>query len=429
MRNLCEACLDKIKARRQPGLDFNPNFIFPHYEGYSVTNLPASISHWLGVPVNDSKPLDDEITKSLKDAYDQVILVVVDSLGMPLFNRLLNRIIQQGEHSIWQPLLEKTTLACLTSTSPSTTTTVLTSLWTGKEPIQHGMVGYEMWLPEFEVIANMISHAPVDHSDDIGSLSLLGFNPQEFLPVECFGTWLRKARVESKAFMHTSIAGSGLSQMLMKDATIHAWRTYEELWQMLLAQNANSLQKSYTYVYLGDLDTISHRHGPGHELVWQAWLDFSNQLANLLIKLKDSSNKRSLFLLTADHGQIAQEIKEEYELKNHPRFLEYLRMLPSGESRMPYLFSKAERGEEINEYCDKTWPGKFKVINQKDFLAAGVLGTSKPNKVIQERLGEWIVIPTGKDYLRWAQKENRLRGRHGGFLADEMIIPFMAIEI
>ena len=379
--------------------------------------------------MEDGKPLDSSLSNALPGTYDEVILLVVDSLGMMLFNRLLDRIQQNSSQSAWQPLWQYLHLACLTSTCPSTTTTVLTSLWTGREASQHGLVGYEMWLQEYGVIANMISHAPVDQADDIGSLCKLGFDPLKFLPVDCVGSKLKQAGIASNAFLHASIAGSGLSQMLMVDAQMHPWRTYGELWHMLLEQQQKSTGKTYTNIYLGDIDTLSHRRGPGHELVWQAWLEFSNQLAEYLIHLKQVTKKKTLFLLTADHGQVDQEIREEFELRNHPELMGMLKRMPSGESRLPYLYPQNGQEESIVNYVQRTWPGKFQILLRDEFISSGVLGSSKPSQVIQDRIGELVVIPTGKDYLRWAGKENHLIGRHGGFLEEEMVVPLMAIQI
>ena len=428
-KNFIETSLKKIRAHRLPIIDACPGFIFPHLNGYSVANLPASIFQWLGVMMEDGKPLDSSLTDVLPGSYDEVILLVVDSLGMALFNRLLDRIQKDPAQSAWQPFWQHINLACLTSTCPSTTTTVLTSLWTGREASQHGLVGYEMWLQEYGVIANMISHAPVDQADDIGSLCKLGFDPLKFLPVECVGSKLKQAGIASNAFLHASIAGSGLSQMLMVDAQMHPWRTYGELWKMLLEQQQKSTGKTYTNIYLGDIDTLSHRRGPGHELVWQAWLEFSNQLAEYLIRLKRVTKKKILFLLTADHGQVDQEIKEDFELRNHPELMAMLKRMPSGESRLPYLYPQAGLEEKIVRHIQGIWPGKFQILPRDEFISSGVLGSGKPSHAIRDRIGELVVIPTGKDYLRWASKENHLIGRHGGFLEEEMIVPLMAIQI
>jgi len=429
MLDITESCLEKIKAKRISQLNFNQDFIFPNYCDYSVANLPASIFSWLGSSLDGSTPLSSELTTPLTGPYEQVILLLVDSLGLALFNRLLMRIVEQGKNSLWYPLMDSSVAGALSSVTPSTTATVLTSLWTGKEPSEHGVIGYELWLKEFGVIANMIAHSLASSPEDTGSLSQFGFNPNNFLPVECIGPKFKKQGIETNVFQHISIADSGLSNMLMQDTTIFPWRTFEELWQTVSAVFKRTPGKSYSHVYWGDLDTLSHRYGPGHELVWQAWLDFSNQLGQFLVKLKTNTKARTLFLLTADHGQIPQAINPDFETKNHPQLSENLRMLPSGESRLSYLFIREGREKEIKDYFGQTWPGKFRVISKSEFQESGVLGNSLPCQACIDRLGDLVVIPTGSDYLRWAAKDNQLLGRHGAFLPEEMLVPFLAIML
>jgi len=429
MLDLSESCLEKIKAKRIPQLGFKQDFVFPHYNDYSVANLPASIFHWLGITLDDSKPLSPELTNPLSGKYERVILLLADSLGLPLFNRLIMRINEQGKNSLWYPMLDSTIVGALSSTTPSTTATVLTSLWTGKEPGEHGVIGYELWLKEFGVIANMITHSPADSPDEAGSLAQFGFNPSHFLSVDCIGPKLKKQGIETEVFQHVSIADSGLSNMLMQGTTIFPWLTFEELFQTVNTELKSAHSYSFSHIYWGDLDTLSHRYGPGHELVWQAWLDFSNQLGQFLVKMKTNSKAKTLFVLTADHGQIPQTINPDYEIKNHPQLMGNLKMLPSGESRLAYLFIREGREEEIKDYIGQTWPGKFKVIRKDEFMESGVLGNELPSQASIDRLGDLVVIPTGTDYLHWASKENHMLGRHGAFLPDEMLVPFLAIEI
>jgi len=429
MLDLTESCLQKIKAKRIPKLDLNQDFIFPNYPGYSVANLPASIFSWLGTTLEGSTPLSIELTTPIAGPYEQVILLLVDSLGFALFNRWWMRIIEQGKNSLWYPLLDSSMVGILSSTTPSTTATVLTSLWTGKEPGEHGVIGYELWLKEFGVIANMIAHSLASAPEEVGSLPQFGFNPNNFLPVECIGAKLNNRRIETNVFQHVSIADSGLSNMLMQGTIIFPWLTFEELWLTVSAVLKRIGGKSYSHIYWGDLDSLSHRYGPGHELVWQAWLDFSNLLGQFLVKMKTNSKARTLFLLTADHGQIPQAIHPEYDIKNHPHLLENLRMLPSGESRLPYLFIREGREKEVEDYIGQTWPGKFRVFSSSEFNESKILGNSPLCQASIDRLGNLVVIPTGSDYLRWATKENHMLGRHGGFLPDEMLVPFLAINL
>ena len=100
------------------------------------------------------------------------------------------------------PLVRRGTLGALTSVVPSTTSAALTSLWTGRSPAEHGVLGYEVFLKEYGLVANMITHAPASYEGEVGSLQHAGFDPESFLPVPTIGPHLAAAGIESHAFLH-----------------------------------------------------------------------------------------------------------------------------------------------------------------------------------------------------------------------------------
>ena len=83
--------------------------------------------------------------------------MLVDALSL----HRLQRWMSDGTAPVWSRLAEQGKLAALTSITPSTTSAALTSLWTGRSPAEHGVVGYELWLKEYGVVSNMILHSPI----------------------------------------------------------------------------------------------------------------------------------------------------------------------------------------------------------------------------------------------------------------------------
>ncbi len=59
----------------------------PHYRGYSILNVPSSICGWLGAPQLGAIPLDPQITISLADEYQNVILILMDALSLRRFTQ------------------------------------------------------------------------------------------------------------------------------------------------------------------------------------------------------------------------------------------------------------------------------------------------------------------------------------------------------
>ena len=106
MPNLVPGLLPLLEEHRLPGLDAGPRIIYPHYQGYSLANLPSSICGWLGVPPFGAPPLAETILDRFKGPFQNVILLLVDGLGLKQFQRLLQPEREKNiGSSVWTRLL------------------------------------------------------------------------------------------------------------------------------------------------------------------------------------------------------------------------------------------------------------------------------------------------------------------------------------
>jgi len=431
MPDLLERVLYTIKTHQLPGLDLDSQTIFPDYERFNLTLLPGSLSRWLGAPEFGSGELDGIIAAQLKREYQHVVLLLVDGLGLNAFqNYVLNRTEEHWSGEIWRSLWNHHLVSALTSTVPSTTCTALTSLWTGGTPAEHGVLGYEMWLKEYSLVANMIKLIPNSLEFENGSLLHAGFDPERFLPVPVLGTHLLQAGIQSRAFLHTAIANSGLSRMNQRGAECVPYQNNADLFNLLFESLCSQTgSKSYSFVYWSMLDTYSHRYGPGDDRVWLEFADFSRMFEQFLVRLPKSRAGKTLLLVTGDHGLTETPFQDEYNLSHHPDVLDQLAIYPSGENRLAYLFARPRREENLRYLIEKHWPDQFDLVRSTEALQSGLMGSGKVYARTIERVGDWMLIPRGNAYWWWADKENTLLGRHGGLSADEMLVPLMAVEL
>ena len=427
MSDVTSEILPRIKANHLPNLQLSPEFIHPDYAGGSILNLPSTICRALGGEPLAAIPLRSELTTSTAADIRRVILVLVDALSL----HRLQRWMSDGTAPVWSRLAEQGKLAALTSITPSTTTAALTSLWTGRSPAEHAIVGYELWLKEYGVVSNMILHSPISFGNDAGSLTKAGFVPEQFLNLPTLGTHLASYGVRSYALQHRSIMHSGLSQMFFKDVNVHGFFTPGELWvnlRHLVESNPNMRQ--YFWVYTGQVDHFSHQYHPDDERTAAEFEEFSREFEqHFLTRLSPALRKGTLVLLTADHGMIATEKSARYDLRNHPELTRLLHILPTGENRLMYLFIRPGQTETVRSYIDQTWPGQFTFIDPSEAVARGLFGPGKPHPRLADRLGDLIVAARNEAYLWWADKENPLVGRHGGLSAEEMIVPLLSVEL
>lgn len=423
MPDLMSSILPQLEDHRFEGIDTGQGTIHPAYNGYSLINLPASVCSWLGTPEFGESVLDTVYTSDLHSRYRHVIVMLVDGLGLDLFQRFV-------DHQPWQQWLPEAQFAPLTSITPSTTSSALTTLWTGKAPAAHGVLGYEMWLKEYGLIANMILHSPASFNGDVGSLQRAGFSSTQFLPVPTLGRHLAQYGVDVFALQPYAIARSGLSTMLLNGTEVVPYRNLSDLWvtlaELLQRQQANP---TYMYVYWGDIDELSHRFGPHDERVLIEFETFSRTLNWFIRQQRKKHPGDTLFIMLADHGQVSTPLNPQYELRNHPALLNDLVMLPSGENRLPYFFLRPGHENHARDYIGYTWPGEFRIVPSAAVLRSGLFGPGKAYDRVPERLGDWVAFPQGSAYFWWADKPNPLLGRHGGLSPQEMLVPFWAMEL
>ncbi len=419
--------LPRIKSFQLPGLPLSPGFIHPDYQGGSILNLPSSICQSLGAGPLGAVALRPELMVTIPNNVRRVILVLVDALSL----HRLQHWMADGTAPVWSPLVEQGRLSAITSLVPSTTAAALTSLWTGRSPAEHGIVGYELWLKEYGIVSNMITHSPMSFANDACSLVRAGFNPEQFLSLPTLGTHLAASGIRSYALQHRSILHSGLSQMYFKDVSLHGFLTPSELWVNLRhLVESNPRQRQYFWVYTGQIDHFSHYYHPDDERTAAEFGDFSYTFQQqFLDKLSPSIRQGTLVLLTADHGMIATQRSGNYDLRNHPELTRLLHILPTGESRLMYLFIKPGQTEQVRNYFDQTWPGQFSFIDPAETVSKGLFGPGTPHPHLSDRLGDLIVAAHDDAYLWWAEKENPLVGRHGGLSAEEMIVPLLSVEL
>jgi hypothetical protein len=343
----------------------------------------------------------------------------------------LQRWMEAGELPAWQALAEQGVLAPITSVVPSTTSAALTSFWTGLSPAEHGLTGYEMWLKEYGVVANTITLSPISFKGDVGSLSRAGLTPEKFIPFPTLGTHLAAQNVQSHAFLHYSIIHSGLSQSLFKDVNVSSYGTAADLWvnvRQLLERRGQ--ERSFSWVYWSEVDTLSHRYGPDDERTVEEFRLFSSAFERIFLsKLNPEARQDTLLILSADHGQITTRPDAHYELRSHPGLARRLHILPTGEHRLVYLYIRPGQTEAVREYLERTWPNQFKILDPVYAIEAGLFGPGAPHPSLHERMGDLIVAAQDQAYLWWSEKENRMSGQHGGLSGEEMLVPFLAARL
>lgn len=424
MQNLSDEILPILKSHKIEGINAGNDSLLPNYNGFSLVNIPGTICKLLDIAPFGAASLSDDILRHLNGPYENIVFILIDGLRYNFFQEFF-------QTPLWQSQTDNALFTPITSISPSTTSTALTSLWTGRHPAEHGILGYEVWLKEYGMIANMINHSAFTFQGDNGGLQRAGFDPSTFLPVETLGPHMRKNKVKPSALQNISIAYSGLSKMLFPSVNIIPYRSNIDLFvslENLLREE--QIEKTYTYIYWETIDTLSHRFGPDDERIIREFEHFSQALIDSIERIKRSNHSKTLLIISADHGFVHTPIDSRYDLTRYADINKLLVMVPTGENRLPYLFPKNGCSEQLLKLLQLHFGDDFIAIPSKIAIDKGLFGRGDYHPMLAERLGEWVVIPQNNAYLWWWwQKENPLLGRHGGLSPEEMLIPFFALEL
>ncbi len=104
-------------------------------------------------------------------------------------------------------------------------------------------------------------------------------------------------------------------------------------------------------------------------------------------------------------------------------------MMPGGEPRQMYFYAQNGQKQAIIEYTEEYLPS-FLALDAKEALVAGLYGdTTNIHPESSRRLGDVILLSKDESYLWPKAVERQLLSKHGGLLADEAIVPFIALRL
>ncbi len=417
-----------IRARRHPALP--DEFVLPHYEGFSLANLGPTVAGVLGGDVPGGVPLPREVWADLAPGVRRVVLVLLDAVGYDRFQTTLD-----DESLVFRHLADGGRLIPVTSLFPSTTTATLTSLWTGRTPVEHGLIGYVLFLREFGVTTDMIRLIPRGRDKSgPGRDTLLdwGLKPDGFLPVPGLAESLAAHGIVTRSVLRQEYVGSFLSQMHYRGvAEVKGHLDSPDMWVCLREMlQAHRDERLYLTAYWGEVDTISHDRGP-HSPHWDAALrNLAYSLEREFLRpLTPADREGTLLIITADHGQIVTPLARTVYLKQHPALEEALVMSPTGEPRVPFLHVRPGRVEFVKSYFAEHLAHAFVVLEAETVLNSGLLGRGPMMPAVPHRLGDLVAIARQDWILYDRPKEPDMIGRHGGLSPQEMLSPLLMVRL
>jgi len=405
-----------------------PGAIKPDYTGYCLSNVPAKVLSIFGLSEDRPTLPRDALGSVETSGVENVILLLCDGLGYKEWHR------QTGKGFIGA-LSEKGNVRPITTVFPSTTAAALTTVSTGLTPQEHGLPEWYVWLDE---VGSVVVTLPFARVGERGRDTLEGeLNPRALFDGRTIFQKLKEEGVGCTALTSRSLAYTSYSRVSREGSAVVPYSTASDLTVSLRRLVEEARGPNLFYAYWSYVDTIEHTYGPEtDEAEVEASLISHALMEGFLSKLDREAAKRTLILMTADHGQIQVEPEETLYVNRFIKLVRALARSSAGERIPPWgsardVDFRVEEGklDAVRGYLQEKLAGVASVMTTDEAMEQGLFGIGEPSLKFRRRVGNLMVLPHDRNlvWYRYSRGDSlELRGHHGGLHEDEMTIPLAA---
>ncbi len=366
------------------------NYILPDYTRCNL-NISSTLAEFLGAP--NTKPTLPLLEEELKKGYKKIVFICFDGLGIyPLEKNLPE-----------DDLLRRNIKDILVSTFPSTTTNATTSLLFNKYPLEHGWFGWSMYFENMERNIDIfpwvdsITREPVETADSPLERSAYYFDLgiSDYAVNTVFPPYVGCAHPE-------------------RNAVIRDLHELEQAIGSILKKEG----KQFVYAYFDDPDHTMHEHGVTSDKAKKIIENISKTVKRLSDNALDT-----LFIITADHGQI--DVEGYVELYEDDYLMSLLITPPFMEARAPAFKVKNGCREVFEKYfCDK-YKEDFILYPSEKLINDGYFGPVGDKAFL---LGDFIALGTYTHKQAILTKAKDYFKGHHTSLTEEMEVPLILIS-
>ena len=362
--------------------------LFPDFTGKSIYTLACGIAKYLGVK--------RDCLGSIELSASRLALVLLDGFGC-------NIAVSLGIKN----------LECMTTVFPSSTATVIATLFTASTPGEHGVLGFSNFSKLLGTMVNPLRfstpfNSSRDSLKDYFSFSKVYPNVRSYL--QEVNKDKRTAEIVPKGIEQTEFTLATHGRTTVTKTFVNLWDAYLE------ASNVLSEGYDFVYIYIPDVDTVAHKTGSESLATARTARDVWGMISELADKFKNYT-----FVVTADHGLIT--VEKDYLLNTDQELFKYLDLPPYGDSRALMLKSR----HRISEYLRNKYPSLSTFEGSQIVRLLGRIDNTLD-------LPDVIAVPTDRSAFLYAFREKqmeelgKLKGHHGGLSQEEMRVPLVILN-
>ena len=372
----------------------------PPYGVGALSDLLPAVARSLDVEL---PPAGAQLTDALRLApTSRACVLLVDGLGDLLLRE------RAGHAPYLRSQLEQ--VATISAGFPTTTATSMGSFGTGLPPGAHGLVGYEVLVPERDELINQLSwEPPVD--------------PRRWQRETTVFQQAAAAGVEVVRIGPGFFDGSGLTEAALRGGRFVAAASLDERVEAALSA-LRSAPRTLVYVYWADIDKVGHVQGCGS---WQ-WGEELAKVDLAIRRLVAGLPRDATLHVTADHGMVDVPQHQRLDLAHEPDLARGVRHA-GGEPRCPQLYCEPGEAEAVLTTWSDRLAGRADVLSRAEAVSAGWFGPVAEH--VLPRIGDVVVAcrpgAAVVDSRRQRPELLRLLGLHGSLTPEESLVPLLTV--
>ena len=361
----------------------------PDFEGRSLLNLVAELELRLSGQARSSGLASDlALNIPLAETY---VFCLFDGLGDSMLR-------YRAASS-----LAASRVGSLDAMFPTQTTVNMATIATGLPPSQHGLIAYQLFLPELELVVNTLKWTTMwGERVDVDT--------ERFLPGPNLWERLSAAGVEPITVQPGGFAASPLTKALYRGCRFEAAWTIEEIVEATLDLAAEPGRLIFTY--FPSVDVAAHMHGQQSSVFSEVLTAASAIWDRIVARLPAHATAVG----TADHGHIDYSPEDKVLIRDQIDGITFY-----GNPRTAYVRGPRPAIDRLAAIQPATW------VPWDDVLP--LLGPGPLNPKIRGRAPDGLLVADPGKVLLPPTADKRMIGYHGGSLDDEMKIPLLVGSI
>lgn len=390
-------------------------YLRPDYDGYCFANVPGTLIDLVGGRSARTLPSDAIPVKS----PDFVVCLVVDGLAYHNWKRDL------GEHDVVDWFTDAGTVTPITSVYPSETAAAMTTFNTGLDPLEHGILGWDQYVP---AIDDVVEPLPFTLKDDTPVAEAYPDTDPSILFSEA--SWYDDAAEMGIDTVSICLGGLGetAGRLVGTGARTDEYRSIPSLGERVAAALESMDSPGIVTAYVNHLDSISHSSGTESDLYHTTAEQIGEAFEELLGTVDEEIAARTLAIITADHGHLERPNESNVDITEYEEIYGLLRtdsagdpIPPVGGPRNVRFHVRESEVETLRAILEEEFDGL--VFSRAEMLAQGLFGRGDPPEDFAARCGDLLCIPR-ENCICWEESDLTKVGQHGGLHPEEMLVPF-----